>query len=117
MRLLLLLLLATPVMAVEPEVDCSTGGSGLYEQSMCWDQRLAELRQKLEQHLSPTEVGDFDMSAVRVCQGAWKPARQVLIYPLMVRGCLQNLMEAALEEAEGAAAITSGSGSAFPKKN
>ena len=38
--LLLLLLLATPAMAVEPEVDCSTGGSGLYEQSMCWDQRL-----------------------------------------------------------------------------
>ena len=105
MRLLLLLLLATPVMAVEPEVDCSTGGSGLYEQSMCWDQRLAELRQKLEQHLSPTEVGDFDMSAVRVCQGAWKPARQVLIYPLMVRDCLQNLMEGLLEEVEGREAV------------
>ena len=105
MRLLLLLLLATPVVAVEPEVDCSTGGSGLYEQSVCWDQRLAELRQKLEQHLSPTEVGDFDMSAVRVCQGAWKPARQVLIYPLMVRGCLQNLMEGLLEEVEGREAV------------
>ena len=105
MRLILLLLLATPVMAVEPEVDCSTGGSGLYEQSMCWDQRLAELRQNLEQHLSPTEVGDFDMSAVRVCQGAWKPTRQVLIYPLMVRGCLQNLMEGLLEEVEGREAV------------
>ena len=112
MKALLLLLLATPAMAVEPEVDCSTGGSDLYEQSMCWDQRLAELRQKLEQHLSPTEVGDFDMSAVRVCQGAWKPTRQVLIYPLTVRGCLQNLMEAALEEVESAAAITRGSASA-----
>ena len=106
-----MLLLAAPVMAAEPEVDCSTGGSGLYEQSMCWDQKLAELRQKLEQHLSPTEVGDFDMSAVRVCQGAWKPTRQVLIYPLMVRGCLQNLMEGLLEEVEGAAAITRASGS------
>ena len=106
-----MLLLAAPVMAAEPEVECSTGGSGLYEQSMCWDQKLAELRQKLEQHLSPTEVGDFDMSAVRVCQGAWKPTRQVLIYPLMVRGCLQNMMEGLLEEVEGAAAITRGSGS------
>ena len=106
--LLLLLLLATPAMAVEPEVDCSTGGSGLYEQSMCWDQRLAELRQKLEEHLSPTEVGDFDMSAVRVCQGAWKPARQVLIYPLMVRSCLQNLMEGLLEEVEGREAVLKG---------
>ena len=95
-----MLLLATPVMAVEPEVDCPTGGSGMYEQSMCNDQKLAKLRQKLEQHLFPTEVGDFDMSAMRVCQGAWKPTRQVLIYPLMVRGCLQNLMEAALEELE-----------------
>ena len=112
MRLILLLLLSIPVMAVEPEVDCSTGGSGLYEQSMCWDQRLAELRRKLEKHLSPTAVGDFDMSAVRVCQGAWKPTRQVLIYPLTMRGCLQNLMEAALEEVESAAAITRGSGSA-----
>ena len=108
MRLLLLLLLATPVVAVEPEVDCSTGGSGLYEQSMCWDQRLAELRQKLEQHLSPTEVGDFDMSAMRVCQGAWKPTRQVLIYPLMVRSCLQNLMEGLLEEVEGREAVLRG---------
>ena len=105
MRLLLLLLLATPVVAVEPEVDCSTGGSGLYEQSVCWDQRLAELRQKLEQHLSPTEVGDFDMSAMRVCQGAWKLTRQVLIYPLMVRSCLQNLMEGLLEEVEGREAV------------
>ena len=43
------------------------------------------------QHLSPRAVGDFDMSAMRVCQGAWKPTRQVLIYPLVVRGCLQNL--------------------------
>ena len=42
--LLLLLLLAMPAMATEPEVDCSTGGSGLYEQSMCKDQKLAELR-------------------------------------------------------------------------
>ena len=106
-----MLLLAAPVMAAEPEVDCSTSGSGLYEQSMCWDQKLAELRQKLEQHLSPTEVSDFDMSAVRVCKGAWKPTRQVLIYPLMVRGCLQNLMEGLLEELEGAAAITRASGS------
>ena len=106
-----MLLLAAPVMAAEPEVDCSTGGSGLYEQSMCWDQKLAELRQKLEQHLSPTEVSDFDMSAVRVCQGAWKPTRQVLIYPLMVRDCLQNLMEGLLEEVGGAAAITRASGS------
>ena len=106
-----MLLLAAPVMAAEPEVECSTGGSGLYEQSMCWDQKLAELRQKLEQHLSPTEVGDFDMSAVRVCQGAWKPTRQVLIYPLIVRGCLQNLMEGLLEEVEEAAAITRASGS------
>ena len=95
-------------MAVEPEVDSSTGGSGLYEQSMCWDQRLTELRQKLEQHLSPTEVGDFDMSAMRVCQGAWKPARQVLIYPLMVRSCLQNLMEGLLEEVEGREAVLRG---------
>ena len=106
MRLLLLLLLATPVMAAEPEVDCSTGGSGLYEQSICWDQRLAELRQKLEQHLSPTEVGDFDISAMRVCQGAWKPTRQVLIYPLMVRGCLQNLMESALRSWKKGATTT-----------
>ena len=58
------------------------GVSGLYEQSICRDQNLAELRQKLEQHLSPTEVGDFDMSAVR--------------------GCLQNLMEGLLEEIESA---------------
>ena len=110
--MLLLLLLAVPAMATEPEVDCSTGGSGLYEQSMCKDQKLAELRQKLEKHLSPTEVGDFDMSVVRVCQGAWAPTKQVLIYPLVVRGCLQNLMEAALEEVESAAAFTPGSGSA-----
>tara|TARA_Y100000004_G_C8750617_1_gene342230 strand:- start:70 stop:393 length:324 start_codon:yes stop_codon:yes gene_type:complete len=103
LKVLLLLLLAVPAMAAEPEVDCSTGGSGLYEQSMCKDQKLAELRQKLEQHLSPTAVGDFDMSAMRVCQGAWKPTRQVLIYPLVVRGCLQNLMEAALEEVESGA--------------
>ena len=102
MRLLLLLFFATPVIAVEPEADCSTGGSGLYEQSICRDQKLAELRQKLEQHLSPTEVGDFDMSAVRVCQGAWKPTRQVLIYPMKVRSCLQNLMEGLLEEIESA---------------
>ena len=106
-----MVLLATPVMAVEPEVNCSTGGSGLYEQSTCWDQRLAKHRRKLEKHLSPTAVGDFDMSAVRVCQGAWKPTRQVLIYPLTMRGCLQSLMEGLLEEVEGAAAITRGSGS------
>ena len=102
MRLLLLLFFATPVIALEPEADCSKGGSGLYEQSICRDQKLAELRQKLEQHLSPTEVGDFDMSAVRVCQGAWKPTRQVLIYPMTVRSCLQNLMEGLLEEIESA---------------
>ena len=98
--LMLLLLLVTPVQAEYSEVDCSSGGSGLYEQSMCMDKDLAELRERLEKHLSPTEVGDFDMSATRVCAGAWKPTQQVLIYPLMVRLCLQNLMEGALEEVQ-----------------
>ena len=102
-RMLILLLLATPVMAIEPEVVCSKRGSGLYEQSIRKDQKLAELRQKLEQYLSPKKIGDFDMSAVRICQGAWAPTNRVLVYPLVIRGCLQNLMEAALEEAESGA--------------
>ena len=101
--MLILLFFATPVIAVEPEADCSTGGTGLYEQSICRDQKLAELRQKLEQYLSPKKIGDFDMSAVRICQGAWAPTKRVLVYPLVIRGCLQNLMEAALEEAESGA--------------
>ena len=109
MRVLLLLLLATPAMAIEPEVDCSTGGSGLYMQSMCKDKTLAELRQKMLKFLSTSAVGDFDMSAVRVCQRAWKPTRQVLIYPLVVRNCLQQLMEAALQESENAATFDSDS--------
>ena len=98
--LMLLLLLVTPVQADYSEVDCSSGGSGLYEQSMCMDKDLSELRQQLEKTLSPTAVGDFDMSAMRICQGAWSPSKQVVIYPLAVRGCLQTLMETALEEAE-----------------
>ena len=32
--ILLLLLLATPAMAMDPEVDCTIGGLGLYEQSL-----------------------------------------------------------------------------------
>ena len=100
MRALLLLLLATPAMAMDPEVDCSRGGSGLYEQSMCKDRTLAELRQRMLEHLPARAVGDFDMSAMRICQGAWEPSKQVVIYPLAVRGCLQTLMETALEEAE-----------------
>ena len=87
-------------MAMDPTVDCSTGGAGLYEQSMCMDKDLSELRQQLEKTLSPTAVGDFDMSAMRICQGAWSPSKQVVIYPLAVRGCIQNLMEAVLEEVE-----------------
>ena len=100
MRALLLLLLATPAMAMDPEVDCTSGGSGLYEQSMCKDKTLFELRQRMLEHLPARAVGDFDMSAVRICQGAWAPSKQVVIYPLAVRGCLQTLMETALEEAE-----------------
>ena len=100
MKALLLLLLATPAMAMDPEVDCTSGGSGLYEQSMCKDKTLFELRQRMLEHLPARAVGDFDMSATRICQGAWEPSKQVVIYPLAVRGCLQTLMETALEEAE-----------------
>ena len=100
MKALLLLLLATPAMAMDPEVDCTSGGSGLYEQSMCKDRTLAELRQRMLEHLPARAVGDFDMSAVRICQGAWAPSKQVVIYPLVVRNCLQTLMETALEEVE-----------------
>ena len=100
MRALLLLLLATPAMAMDPEVDCTSGGSGLYEQSMCKDRTLAELRQRMLEYLPASAVGDFDMSAVRICQGAWAPSKQVVIYPLVVRNCLQTLMETALEEVE-----------------
>ena len=100
MRALLLLLLATPAIAMDPEVDCTSGGSGLYEQSMCKDRTLAELRQRMLEYLPERAVGDFDMSAVRICQGAWAPSKQVVIYPLAVRNCLQTLMETALEEAE-----------------
>jgi len=91
--LLLLLLLTTPAMATDPAVDCSTGGAGLYEQSMCKDRTLAELRKRMLEHLPAGAVGDFDMNAVRICQGAWAPSKQVVIYPLVVRKCLQTLME------------------------
>ena len=100
MKALLLLLLATPAMAMDPKVDCTSGGSGLYEQSVCKDRNLAELRQRLLEYLPASAVGEFDMSAVRICQGAWAPSKQVVIYPLVVRNCLQTLMETALEEAE-----------------
>ena len=100
MRALLLLLLATPAMAMDPEMDCTSGGSGLYEQSMCKDKTLAELRQRMLEYLPARAVGDFDMSAMRICQGAWAPSKQVVIYPLVVRNCLQTLMETALEEVE-----------------
>ena len=100
MKALLLLLLATPAMAMDPTVDCSTGGAGLYEQSVCKDKTLAELRQRLLEYLPAKAVGDFDMSAVRICQGAWAPSKKVLIYPLVVRNCLQTLMETALGEVE-----------------
>ena len=100
MRALLLLLLATPAIAMDPEVDCTSGGSGLYEQSVCKDRTLAELRQRMLEYLPAKAVGDFDMSAVRICQGSWAPSKQVVIYPLVVRKCLQTLMETALGEVE-----------------
>ena len=59
MKALLLLLLATPAMAMDPEVDCSRGGSGLYEQSMCKDRTLAELRQRMLEYLPAKAVGDL----------------------------------------------------------
>ena len=111
-KLILPLLLATPGMAEEPEVDCCTGGSDLYEQSMCKDQMLAELRQKLKRHLSPKEVGKFDMYAVKVCQVAWKPTMQVLIFPVLARNLVQRLKEGLLEEVESAFAFIRGSGCA-----
>ena len=100
MKALLLLLLATPAMAMDPEVDCTSGGSGLYEQSVCKDKTLGELKQRMLEYLPARAVGDFDMSAVRICQGAWAPSKQVVIYPLVVRNCIKSLMEAALWEVE-----------------
>ena len=55
------MLLATPVMVIEPEVVYSKR-LGLYEQSVRKDQKLAELRQKLEQYLSPKKI------ATLICQ-------------------------------------------------
>ena len=85
---------------MDPTVDCSRGGAGLYEQSMCKDKTLAELRQKLEERLPLSAVEDFEMSAKRICEMAYEPSKTVLIYPLVIRNCLQQLIEMALEAVE-----------------
>ena len=36
---------------MDPEVDCTSGGSGLYEQSVCKDKTLGELRQRMLEYL------------------------------------------------------------------
>ena len=66
-----LLLQATPAIAMAKE-SCSTG---LYEQSICKDRKLAELRKQMQEYLSPREIGDFDMSAVRVYAGSYQPTK------------------------------------------
>ncbi len=88
-----LLLQATPAIAMDKE-SCSTG---LYEQSICRDRKLAELRKQMQEYLSPREIGDFDMSAVRVCAGSYQPTKTLDIYPLAVRQCLREMMEGALD--------------------
>ena len=95
-----LLLQATPAIAMDKE-SCSTGP---YAQSICKDRKLAELRKQMKEYLSPREIGDFDMSAVRICTGSalgptksYQPTKTLDIYPFAVRQCLREMMEGALD--------------------
>ena len=71
----MLLFMVTPVQAEYSEVDWPQVVQ-VHEQSIVWT-RPGGTKRRLEKHLSLTEVGDFDMSATRVCAG--ETTQQVLI--------------------------------------
>ena len=85
------------------EALCATSNyQGLYMRTICDNKRLAGLRRKMEELLTPNEIGHFDMSAVRVCAGSYNSNRPLspppIQYSASVRNCLEELMKGAIHE-------------------
>ena len=98
LRPLLLIFLASPLLAMDQQIDCSEGGTTTYEISVCKDRTLDGLKYRLSARLTTQEIEDLDQATLRVCSVAKEPRKQVTIYPLMVRSCMERIFRVALDE-------------------
>ena len=98
-----LLLSGGPLLAWEQKVDCTKGGTTLYEISHCKDQSINKLKESLGTRLTSAEVEQLEETFIIFCKTAWEPSKTVLIYPLTTRICVTRMLQVALDEMKSGA--------------
>lgn len=97
--LLLALLLAIPMKAEVPEIQCP--GQHTIEMRWCASQLWEESHQALQEQLSMKTLEKWKAATQDVCADAYILYREGTIYPQMVVGCEDRLNRALLKELQG----------------
>ena len=97
--LLVLLSLAVPGQAQEPDIQCP--GMNTVEMRWCVSKSRQESRQALKEQLPAETLEGWEQATKEACAVAYAPYRQGTIYPQMVVGCDDLLNRVLLEELRG----------------